>query len=98
MGIRKGNENEIIFAYEPIWAIGKGIPADKKNIDDALKIISIFLKEKKLKKIPLLYGGSVSSKNIEEIMSSDILSGCFRLHQHKVLNLYYKLLIFEIFF
>ena len=57
-------------------AIGTGIPADKKNIDDALKIISIFLKEKKLKKIPLLYGGSVSSKNIEEIMSSDILSGC----------------------
>ena len=64
------------IAYEPIWAIGTGIPADKKNIDDALKIISIFLKEKKLNKIPLLYGGSVSSKNIEEIMSSDILSGC----------------------
>ena len=64
------------IAYEPIWAIGTGIPADKRNIDDALKIISIFLKEKKLKKIPLLYGGSVSSKNIEEIMSLDILSGC----------------------
>ena len=64
------------IAYEPIWAIGKGIPADKKNIDDALKIISIFLNEKKLKKIPLLYGGSVSSENVEEIMSSDILSGC----------------------
>ena len=64
------------IAYEPIWAIGTGIPADKKNIDDALRIISIFLKEKKLKKIPLLYGGSVSSENIEEIMSLDILSGC----------------------
>ena len=64
------------IAYEPIWAIGTGIPADKKNIDDALKIISTFLKEKKLKKIPLLYGGSVSSKNVEEIMSSNILSGC----------------------
>ena len=64
------------IAYEPIWAIGTGIPADKKNIDDALKIISIFLKEKKLKKIPLLYGGSVTSKNVEEIMSSNILSGC----------------------
>ena len=64
------------IAYEPIWAIGTGIPADKKNIDDALKIISVFLKEKKLKKIPLLYGGSVSSKNVEDIMSSNILSGC----------------------
>ena len=64
------------IAYEPVWAIGTGIPADKKNIDDALKIISFFLKEKKLKKIPLLYGGSVSSKNVEEIMSSNILSGC----------------------
>ena len=64
------------IAYEPIWAIGTGIPADKKNIDDALRIISIFLKEKKLKKIPLLYGGSVSSENIGEIMSLDTLSGC----------------------
>ena len=64
------------IAYEPIWAIGTGVPADKKNIDDALKIISIFLKEKKQEKIPLLYGGSVSSKNIDEIMSSELLSGC----------------------
>ena len=52
------------------------MPADKKNIDDALKIISNFLKEKKQEKIPLLYGGSVSSKNVDEIMSSELLSGC----------------------
>jgi len=64
------------IAYEPIWAIGTGVAADKKNIDDALKIISIFLKEKKQEKIPILYGGSVSSKNVDEIMSSELLSGC----------------------
>ena len=31
---------------------------------------------KKLEKIPLLYGGSVSAENIEEIMSLSYLSGC----------------------
>ena len=70
------NNINLSIAYEPIWAIGTGVAADKKNIDDALKIISIFLKEKKQEKIPILYGGSVSSKNVDEIMSSELLSGC----------------------
>ena len=65
-----------LIAYEPIWAIGTGQAADQKNIIEALEIISNFLESKKLKKIPLLYGGSVSTENIEEIMSLSNLAGC----------------------
>ena len=65
-----------LIAYAPIWAIGTGQAADQKNIIEALKIISNFLVSKKLKKIPLLYGGSVSTENIEEIMSLSYISGC----------------------
>ena len=36
MGIRKDNVNEIIFAYEPIWAIGTGQVATIENIVEVL--------------------------------------------------------------
>tara|TARA_Y200000002_G_scaffold77088_1_gene60645 strand:+ start:455 stop:1171 length:717 start_codon:yes stop_codon:yes gene_type:complete len=65
-----------LIAYEPIWAIGTGQAADQKNIIEAFEIISNFLESKKSEKIPLLYGGSVSAENIEEIMSLSNLSGC----------------------
>ena len=47
-----------------------------KKYSRSVRIISKFLKYKKLEKIPLLYGGSVSAENIEEIMSLSYLSGC----------------------
>ena len=65
-----------IIAYEPLWAIGTGVSADKRNIEDAMSIISKFLEEKDHKNLPILYGGSVSSKNIEEILSITSVSGC----------------------
>ena len=65
-----------IIAYEPLWAIGTGVSADKRNIEDAMSIISKFLEENDHKNLPILYGGSVSSKNIEEILSITSVSGC----------------------
>ena len=58
--------NKIIFAYEPVWSIGSGnIP----KIYELKKIFNFIKKEIKknfrLKKFPtVLYGGSVSEKNI----------------------------------
>ena len=55
-------KNNIIIAYEPIWSIGTGsIP---KAID-LFKTIS-FIKSK-ISKCKVLYGGSVSPKNINEL-------------------------------
>ena len=54
IGIRKDNVNEIIFAYEPIWAIGTGQVATIENIVEVLdftkKLISSksFYEEEKL--------------------------------------------------
>ncbi len=50
--------NHLIIAYEPVWAIGTGQACDTL---EAKKVI-LFLR-KSLKKTPVLYGGSVNSKN-----------------------------------
>ena len=64
-----------LLAYEPIWAIGTGVEADSGNISSAVSIILDFLNENKIN-CPILYGGSVSTTNIEEIISIPNLEGC----------------------
>jgi len=51
------NLKNLILAYEPIWAIGTGNPCKPEQAKEVL----IFVK-KKLKNIPVLYGGSVNLK------------------------------------
>jgi triosephosphate isomerase (TIM) len=60
VGIDTNYEN-LILAYEPVWAIGTGVTAtteDIINVHDAIK--------SKIAK-PLLYGGSVKVENVREI-------------------------------
>ena len=65
----KNNKN-IIIAYEPVWAIGTGLVP---KVKDLLKTIN-FIK-KKIKNHKVLYGGSVNSKNINELKSINNLDG-----------------------
>ena len=68
--------NNIIFAYEPVWSIGTGvIPKTnelKKRIFDIKKMVnSIF----KLKNPKIIYGGSVNTKNINELKKISSIDG-----------------------
>ncbi len=61
-GIDISYEN-LILAYEPVWAIGTGVTATNEDIVN----VHSALKEKISK--PLLYGGSVKVANVREICS-----------------------------
>lgn len=59
-------DKEIIFAYEPLWAIGSGLIPSKTDINKISAVIRKTAKQKKAK-IKVLYGGSVNDKNIDEL-------------------------------
>ena len=68
--------NNIIFAYEPRWAIGTGkipkLSELRKNFEYINTIINNLKKNQKYK---IIYGGSVNSKNISELKKIDDLKG-----------------------
>ena len=66
----------ITIAYEPIWAIGTGLNADKKYIESIHQFIKIYLnKLNKEKNISVVYGGSVKLDNCEDILSCNNVDG-----------------------
>jgi triosephosphate isomerase len=67
-GIDLEYENMII-AYEPVWAIGTGVSATNEDIEKIHKKL-----KKKFQK-PLLYGGSVKLTNIGEILDIPNVDG-----------------------
>jgi triosephosphate isomerase (TIM) len=69
--------DDIIIAYEPVWAIGTGLTADENQIKLAhLKIKEILLGlYPKSQDIPVLYGGSVKSKNAKNLIKVPGVSG-----------------------
>ena len=67
---------DAIIAYEPIWSIGSGLVPTSKEILEVNKFVKKYLIEKKkIKKVSFLYGGSVSSKNIKEIIDDSYVDG-----------------------
>lgn len=73
----KGVENIefIIFAYEPIYAVGTGALPNNERIKEVTSFISEYLESKFHKKPTLLYGGSVDSSNISKIIEIDTING-----------------------
>jgi triosephosphate isomerase (TIM) len=67
-GIDTSYEN-LILAYEPVWAIGTGVTATIEDIEGVHEVI-----KKKINK-PLLYGGSVKVENVREICSLRSVDG-----------------------
>ena len=77
--IESNKLENIIFAYEPIWAIGTGMVATKEDANTIIKAIrnkiATMYNEEIAQNITILYGGSVNSKNAYEIFSASDIDG-----------------------
>lgn len=65
----------IIFAYEPIYACNSGITPTTEKLKEIIDFISKYLEDKYKIKPNIIYGGSVTSSNIEEILKVESLNG-----------------------
>ena len=72
------NFENLIIAYEPIWAIGTGlIPkvSEISKIHDFIRVRLVELYGYNASNIPLLYGGSVNGSNAPEIFNINNVNG-----------------------
>ncbi|NLZ25204.1 MAG: triose-phosphate isomerase [Clostridiales bacterium] len=78
-GIDKAQLEDIIIAYEPVWAIGTGKTATSKDANDSIKIVrdtvAKLYDEEAAQKIRIQYGGSMNPSNASELMAMPEIDG-----------------------
>ncbi|MEY3722209.1 MAG: hypothetical protein RLZZ35_79 [Actinomycetota bacterium] len=78
-GLHKPDLKKIVFAYEPVWAIGTGKTATPEDAQEVCSAIRNELKkianEEIAENAKILYGGSVKSANVVDIMRQTDVDG-----------------------
>jgi len=78
-GFHKPDLKKIVFAYEPVWAIGTGKTATPEDAQEVCAAIRVELAkiggDEIAEAARILYGGSVKSANIVEIMKQPDVDG-----------------------
>jgi triosephosphate isomerase (TIM) len=73
------NAEKLTIAYEPVWAIGTGRAATAEQANETINLIRSFVSRKYgaalSETMRILYGGSVNSGNIAELISQPDIDG-----------------------
>jgi triosephosphate isomerase (TIM) len=71
--------NDMMIAYEPVWAIGTGRTATPEQAQEIHAFIRAWLlsktEERVAQQIPILYGGSVKPENIKSLLQQLDIDG-----------------------
>ena len=77
--VSEGDWEQIVVAYEPVWAIGTGETASPEQAQEMHKFIREFIAEnysnEVAEKVSILYGGSVKPDNAKEIFGQTDVDG-----------------------
>lgn len=73
--VTAATEGSLCIAYEPIWAIGSGNTPHLNDLTHTIATVKNYVETYTHKKIPFLYGGSVTSENISALRTVPLLSG-----------------------
>lgn len=82
---------DLVIAYEPVWAIGTGVAAKPEQITSAIKYIRYQIKElygqKASENVRVIYGAGVEPEFVSSILSLEgvdgLLPGSASLNYHK---------------
>jgi triosephosphate isomerase len=78
-GLTKAQMEEVVIAYEPVWAIGTGKTATTQQAQEvhafARRTLAAIFDEAIAKRVRIQYGGSVKPSNARELMSQPDVDG-----------------------
>lgn len=79
-GVTAEQARLVTMAYEPIWAIGTGVPAHGEDANDIIKravrdVLADLYDDEVAEAIRVQYGGSVKPRNVTEFLSQPEIDG-----------------------
>lgn len=78
-GVEPASMEQVIVAYEPVWAIGTGVTASNEQAAEAHAFIRGLVQglydEATAKALRILYGGSVKPDNVDGLMAQEDIDG-----------------------
>jgi triosephosphate isomerase len=79
VGVNEADLKLVVIAYEPVWAIGTGKNASATEAEEMKlfihKILADLFPREKSESVRVIYGGSVTPDNVEDLLSVGHVDG-----------------------